>query len=111
MLHLLLDLHLNNIHNQPLVLLRNRQRLLRQQLLHRCLYTFLNNGNPDIYTYADGKLLDGIQSIYFQGKYDSPATTWSHIPGDKKITVLYTTYLQPKFMTEKLFEPLKKLME
>ena len=63
------------------------------------IYTLLNGRsnllldyNQNDYEEVFDANITEIESVYVSNKYNTPATTWSHVPGPDKITVTYNTF-------------------
>lgn len=62
------------------------------------IYTLLNGRSPEMNQYLADNGFERIESVYLLSKYESPITTWAHVPEEPKITCLYPPYQQPFFM-------------
>lgn len=75
------------------------------------IYTLLNDRSGPMTEYLAENGFERIESIYLLSKYESPITTWAHVPEDPKITCLYPPYQQPFFMQLRYFAPFKQMKD
>lgn len=67
--------------------------------------------DPEKYTIDDDfEPPTDISSIYSSEKYESPPTSWAHIRGDDKVTIVYNSYSQPTFFHRRFYAPFDEMM-
>lgn len=75
------------------------------------IYTLLHDRSGEMGEYLSANGFDRIESIYLLSKYESPITTWAHVPEEPKITCLYPPYQQPFFMQLRYFAPFRQMKD
>ena len=71
------------------------------------IYNLFHDRSPLL---LEGSGLIQIESVYALAKYESPQTTWAHVPSsEEKITVLFPVFQQPYFSNFKYLAPFKRM--